>query len=215
MGLWESLAGAAAPVPILGTAMGLASTLGNFASVASTNKAQRELAIEQMNFQQHMSDTAHQREVNDLKAAGLNPILSAGGSGSSTPAGAMPTLTPPPINLPDFFSMGVSMKQLELAQKKLELDKTALDNTVRDTDSEIEKRKQDMRANRWAEELGDAKGGMLKYLKDMVRNLNGRTDQMMKENKEWTDKAFDSLERKHLEKNKVKVFKSVPLQIRP
>ena len=202
MGLMESLAGAAAPVPVLGTAMGLASTLGNFASVASTNQAQRELAIEQMNFQQHMSDTAHQREVKDLQAAGLNPILSAGGSGSSTPAGAMPTLTPPPINLPDFFSMGVSMKQLELAQKKLELDKSALDNTVRSTDSEIEKRKQDIRSNRWAEELGDAKGGLLKYLKDTFRNVNGRVDKMMKEDKDWTEKKFKS-------------FESKPLQIKP
>ena len=202
MGLMDSLAGAAAPVPILGTAMGLASTLGNFASVASTNQAQRELAIEQMNFQQHMSDTAHQREVKDLQAAGLNPILSAGGSGSSTPAGAMPTLTPPPINLPDFFSMGVSMKQLELAQKKLELDKSALDNTVRSTDSEIEKRKQDIRSNRWAEELGDAKGGLLKYLKDTFRNVNGRVDKMMKDDKDWTEKKFKS-------------FESRPLQIKP
>ena len=202
MGLMESLAGAAAPVPVLGTAMGLASTLGNFASVASTNQAQRELAIEQMNFQQHMSDTAHQREVKDLQAAGLNPILSAGGSGSSTPAGAMPTLTPPQINLPDFFSMGVSMKQLELDQKKLELDKSALDNTVRSTDSEIEKRKQDIRSNRWAEELGDAKGGLLKYLKDTFRNVNGRVDKMMKEDKEWTQKKFKS-------------FESKPLQIKP
>lgn len=65
-------------------------------------------ANQQMAFQAKLSNTSHQREVKDLIAAGLNPILSAKYGGASTPPGASAQIGNPASN---YTSSAVAAKK--------------------------------------------------------------------------------------------------------
>lgn len=141
-----------------------------------TNKLSGQMANEQMNFQERMANTSHQREVKDLIAAGLNPILSATG-GAPSPGGAMPSLTAPRIEMPDMLAYGISLKRLEQADRQLDINdkmtnaeiaRTLTDTQLKKMQTELAKRGQPRAILEG--EAAEILRSVIKEMKDDVRD---------------------------------------------
>lgn len=115
-------------------ASGIAGMAGSIWSTHKNNKLQYKMfqeanafnsaeAEKQRNWEADMANTAHQREVADLQNAGLNPVLSAGGNGATTPSGSSASSagtpsTMPLLNDPMAFANLMNQTSLITAQKQ-------------------------------------------------------------------------------------------------
>lgn len=106
MGLLAKVAKFAAPI------------VGSGISSAMSMRAARK----QMAFQERMSSTAHQRQMADLEAAGINPLLTAKLGGASTPAGAMPQISDLGQAASSAISLNLQSQNVEMAWHKLDSD---------------------------------------------------------------------------------------------
>lgn len=65
-------------------------------------------ALANREWQEHMSNTAYQRAVEDMRKAGLNPILAFANGGASTPGGSAGTISGASMGLASGSALGVS-----------------------------------------------------------------------------------------------------------
>lgn len=90
----------------MGAAMLGSSLIGAGAGLGGglmSNSFSAKQASKNRRFQEYMSNTAHQRAVADMRAAGLNPVLAAGNP-ASTPGGSMAS----GVNLGQTMAQGAS-----------------------------------------------------------------------------------------------------------
>lgn len=161
------------PAIIAGAAM-LGSALIGREGQREANAASSDQAERMMGFQERMSTSAHQREVGDLRAAGLNPILSVN-AGSSTPAGAQAQMQNP--------NSGFGQSAMDMVRATI--DGKRLANETKMANAQAEKAKMETKVLQKDENKAEIINDMFGIVKPWVEKLKDAEENAAKQSKEW------------------------------
>jgi hypothetical protein len=84
----------------------------------TTNRAQEQLARQQMAFQVGQTGTEYQRAVEDMRKAGLNPMLATKLGGASSASGAMAQLRDPTVSAREALLVDAQVRNLDAQASK-------------------------------------------------------------------------------------------------
>lgn len=113
---------------ILGVGALAGGIIGNSMQSAAADRAtaaSRDMAREQMSFQERMSNSAYQRATADMKMAGINPMLAYMQGGASSPSGASGSASMPQVQ--DALGKGVSSA---IESRRLKKEVEAVDSQI-------------------------------------------------------------------------------------
>jgi len=119
-----AILGAVNPTAAIGTALGAAQGYFQYKGQKEANDANITQNKEQMAFQERMSSTAYQRATQDMKEAGINPMLAYSQGGASAPQGAA-------------ASIDSTMSQAASSTADRAFQSIMADNTIKKTEADI------------------------------------------------------------------------------
>lgn len=147
----------ASAIPLIGDAV---SAFASYKGVQATNRANASISQKQMDFQREMSNTEYQRSMNDMRKAGLNPILAYQKGGASTPAGA---------SIPAQNTLaGASEKLGNATEKALRI--ASAKAQIANTDSDTQNKIMNTRVLRKEEGLKHVQGNNLLITQEILRS---------------------------------------------
>ena len=182
-----------------------ATVAGSLLGSAMTNRSNEKNTRLNNEYQERLSRTSHQREVKDLRAAGLNPILSARTSGAPQPSSAAAKVEPYNINPSEKLVQANQIKLLQAQSRK---------TTAEAINTELQQPYNEAMADLYNSVIGGAVAtgktlgtaatglGMYQGAKAVSRMLKRRKSKVLPESKPLTTLQKQKLRKLHESKTK-------------
>ena len=170
----------------------------NLRIARETNTFNAAEANKNREWQERMSSSARQREVEDLKKAGLNPLLAAGGSGASSPGGSSASGTAATMENPMKAGLSTALEISQFAQQiqKQKKELEAIDANILNTKANTQKSAMETKVMSKGIPEAEIKNGIF----DMVKPFLNRVKQSLS----TSSKAHEAQERERNKPDAVK-----------